>query len=185
MLSVEVEELEQGDPERVVAANAKMKAEAGWAAAVGSAEGLGGLSTTDRPGPDQPGPPIAVIGADTEVAIDGEVLGKPVDGGQAAEYLERLSGREHQVIGGVAVRIGEPGGEPSSRSGGELTRVAFRDLSPAEIEAYVASGEWEGKAGGYAVQGLGSMFVESIHGDLSNVIGLPIPLLRGLLPEIL
>jgi septum formation protein len=111
-----------------------------------------------------------VLGADTEVVLDGAALGKPADEGEAARRLRALSGRTHEVLGGLAL-VG-PGGERA-----ELVRtlVTFRGLGEADIDAYVRSGEWEDRAGGYAVQGLGSGLVARVEGDLSNVIGLSIP----------
>lgn len=111
-----------------------------------------------------------VLGADTDVALDGRLLGKADDEAGARERLEVLSGRTHEVLGGVALVRGE-------REWCEVvgTLVRFRELSPAEIGVYVASGEWRDRAGAYAVQGLGAALVVSVDGDLSNVIGLPIP----------
>ena len=104
--------------------------------------------------------------------MDGRLLGKAADAERARSHLEALSGREHEVLGGIAL----------IRDGDELselvvTRVRFRELSPAEIDSYVVSEEWRDRAGAYAVQGLGASLVESVEGDLSNVIGLPIPTL--------
>lgn len=120
-----------------------------------------------------------VVGVDTDVALGGRVLGKPEDPAGASERLRELSGRTHEVLSGVAV-IGS-GDDPEERTGLERTLVAFRDLAEHEIAAYVASGEWEDRAGGYAVQGLGSSLVARVDGDLSNVIGLPIPLLSRMI----
>ncbi len=117
-----------------------------------------------------------MIGVDTEVALGGAVLGKPADAAGAERRLRELSGRTHEVLSGVAA-LG-PGGE---RTGLERTLVTFRDLTTAEIAAYVAAGEWRDRAGGYAVQGLGSALVARVDGDLSNVIGLPIPLLSSMI----
>jgi septum formation protein len=117
--------------------------------------------------------------------LDGAALGQPEDEGEARSFLERLSGREHEVLGGLALLgPGEVDGRPEARQGVVATRVRFRELDPATIDAYLASGEWEGRAGAYAVQGLGSALIGSIEGDLSNVIGLPIPLLLELEPEL-
>lgn len=117
-----------------------------------------------------------VIGVDTDVALGGRILGKPADAAGAEERLRELSGRAHEVLSGVAV-IG-PAGEKTAL---ERTVVVFRDLADHEIASYVGSGEWEDRAGGYAVQGLGSSLVARIDGDLSNVIGLPIPLLSRMI----
>ncbi len=125
------------------------------------------------------GESATVIAGDTEVVIDGEALGQPADEDRARGYLERLSGREHEVHGGLAVI--SAGRE---LSGAAVSTVRFRALEPPLIEAYLRSGEWRGRAGGYAVQGLGSALVEALEGDLSNVIGLPVGLLAQLAPEL-
>ena len=116
-----------------------------------------------------------VIGCDTDVVLEGSLLGKPDSADAARARLRALAGRRHEVISGVCV-IG-PAGE---RAGVESTGVSFRPLGEDEIEAYVATGEWRGRAGGYAVQGLGSSLIAGIEGDLSNVIGLPLPLVSRL-----
>ena len=124
-------------------------------------------------------PDAVVVGADTDVALDGRLLGKAADAEAARERLQQLSGREHEVLSGVAVcRGGAIAGTGLAR-----TAVRFRDLDSATVERYVASGEWADRAGAYAIQGLGSMLVDRVDGDLSNVIGLPLPLLADLLPE--
>jgi len=119
-----------------------------------------------------------VIAGDTEVVIDGDVLGQPADEEEARAHLERLSGREHLVLGALAVL--EPGSEP--RTGVDTSTVIFRELEPELLGAYLASGEWRGRAGAYAIQGLGSALVDGVRGDVSNVIGLPIALLLRLAP---
>lgn len=156
-LETQVEELVDGEPKEVVVANALLKARAG--------AGRGGLT----------------IGCDTEVVLDGRLLGKPRDASTAHEYLAQLSGRTHLVLSGLAV-IAAAGEE--ARTGVAETLVTLRSLAGAEIDAYLEAGEWQGRAGGYAVQGLGAALVESIEGDLSNVIGLPVPLLSVLAPEL-
>lgn len=122
-----------------------------------------------------------VIGADTVVVVDGDVMGKPVGGVEAAEFLSKLSGRTHTVVTGVAVRRESDGVEHFGR---EATQVRFRDLSTDEIDAYVRSGEPDDKAGAYAIQGLGAAFVESIDGCYYNVVGLPVVLLFDLLKRV-
>lgn len=119
-----------------------------------------------------------VLAADTLVAIDGEVLGKPADEADAAYMLRRLSGRENTVCTGVAVRRGE-----RIISAVETTRVKFRELSDGEIRRYVESGEPMDKAGAYGIQAKGALLVESIHGDYFNVVGLPLVLSARLLSE--
>ena len=112
-----------------------------------------------------------VMGADTEVVIDGEVLGKPESDEDARRMLRRLAGRTHEVITGVAL-IRLPDGE--KRVEHEVTRVTFAPLSDAEIGAYVASEEHRDKAGGYAIQGRGGTFVTRVEGCYFNVVGLPL-----------
>jgi nucleoside triphosphate pyrophosphatase len=128
------------------------------------------------------GPDDLVLGVDTDVAIDGALLGKAGTEAEARRRLETLSGRVHEVLSGVVVI--EPGGRGGERSGVARSEVGFRELGAAEIDMYLASGEWRDRAGAYAVQGLGSTLVESLQGDLSNVIGLPIALLLQLAPEL-
>lgn len=123
-------------------------------------------------------PERVVLAADTLVAIDGEALGKPSSPEDAAAMLRRLSGREHSVYTGVAVRRG--GREAYSR---EETRVRFRSLTEGEIERYVESGEPMDKAGAYGIQLRGALLVEGICGDYPNVVGLPLALSARLLAE--
>ena len=119
-----------------------------------------------------------VLGVDTDVFCEGRRLGKPTDAAAAADMLELLSGRTHEVVSGLCLR-GE-GWEELHRA---VTRVEFRPLAGAEIERYVAAGEWEGRAGAYAIQGLGASLVERVEGDYLNVVGLPASLLVRLLAE--
>ncbi len=116
-----------------------------------------------------------VIGADTVVVVDGEILGKPRDEQDAAGMLKRLSGRTHDVLTGVVL------GGDQLVSDVARTAVRFLPLTDAEIAWYVASGEPQDKAGAYAIQGLASRFVEWIEGSYSNVVGLPIALVCRLL----
>jgi septum formation protein len=127
-------------------------------------------------------PDALVIAGDTEVVIDGEVLGQPESEDEARAHLERLSASEHHVLGGLAL-IG-PGAEQEPRTGVDVSTVAFKQLDDALLTAYLASGEWRGRAGSYAIQGLGSALVDIVRGDVSNVIGLPIGLLLRLAPEL-
>ena len=120
-----------------------------------------------------------VIACDTDVVLDGKALGKPADEHEAREYLERMSGRPHQVLSGLVLLAG---GE--ERSGLERTTVVFRELSEAEIGRYVSFGEWRGRSGGYAIQTLGSTLVERVEGSVSNVVGLPVGPLFELAPEL-
>ncbi len=119
-----------------------------------------------------------VLGCDTEVVSGGRVYGKP-DGPEAAEeMLESLSGRTHEVVAGLALIT--PAWEEVHR---DVTRVTFRELTPRDVAWYVAGGEWDGRAGGYAIQGQGAALVERIEGDFFNVVGLPVALLVRLLAE--
>lgn len=121
-------------------------------------------------------PARIVIGADTAVVIDGEILGKPRDADDAAGMLRRLSGRTHEVLTGVAVAAG--GGV---RASVDRTIVWFDRLTDADIAEYVATGEPMDKAGAYAIQGWASRVIPRIEGSYSNVVGLPVPALIGLL----
>ncbi len=121
-----------------------------------------------------------VLGVDTIVATELEIWGKPPDAEAAAETLRRLSGRTHQVISGFAlVRRGEV------RAGHEITSVTFRALDEGTIAWYVAAGEWQHRAGGYAIQGRGGALVRRIEGDYLNVVGLPVSALADLAPDLL
>lgn len=117
-----------------------------------------------------------VLGCDTEVLCNGRVYGKPAGAEDAEEMLESLSGRTHKVVSGLALLT--PAWEEVHR---ETTLVTFRELAPRDIAWYVASGEWEGRAGAYAIQGQGAALVERIEGDYFNVVGLPVALLVRLL----
>jgi septum formation protein len=119
-----------------------------------------------------------LLGVDTAVVLDGQVYGKPEGAGQAEEMLEALSGRTHEVISGLCLLT-----HAWEELEAETTRVTFRDLTPRDIATYVAAGEWEGRAGAYAIQGLGASLVERIEGDYLNVVGLPAALLIRLLAE--
>jgi nucleoside triphosphate pyrophosphatase len=119
-----------------------------------------------------------VLGCDTEVVCAGRVYGKPTDSAGAEEMLESLSGRTHEVVSGLALVT--PAWEDVRR---EVTRVSFRELTLRDIARYAASGEWEGRAGGYAIQGQGAGLVERIEGDYLNVVGLPAALLVRLLAQ--
>jgi septum formation protein len=119
-----------------------------------------------------------VLGADTVVALDGVIFGKPRDETEARESLGRLSGRTHEVVGAIA--LATAGAVVATAV--EVTRVTFRRRSEAEIADYVATGEWVGRAGGYAIQEEGGSFmVERIDGDYLNVVGLPLERLKALL----
>ena len=114
-----------------------------------------------------------VLGADTTVTIDEHILGQPIDDADAKRILSLLSGKWHEVLTGVALVNAET---DSVVVDCETTRVRFAEMSPAEIDWYVASGEPMGKAGAYGIQGKASLFIEAIEGDYFNVVGLPIRL---------
>tara|TARA_R110002074_G_scaffold327_5_gene1579 strand:+ start:8876 stop:9472 length:597 start_codon:yes stop_codon:yes gene_type:complete len=122
-------------------------------------------------------PDAFVLGADTVVACGRRSLPKPADAAEARGCLDLLSGRRHRVIGGVALVC--PGGRVLVRD--SVTAVQFKRLSRAEVDMYLASGEWRDKAGGYAIQGLAALFVTAINGDYNNVVGLPLALTAALL----
>ena len=119
---------------------------------------------------------LVTLGVDTTVALDGRTYGKPADREEAGQMLDELSGRTHVVVSGLCL-LG-PGFEVVED---EATEVTFRELSPELRATYLESGEWEGRAGGYAIQGLGGRLVERIEGDYLNVVGLPGALLVSLL----
>jgi septum formation protein len=123
----------------------------------------------------------AVLGADTIVLLDGDVLEKPHDAAHAIELLGRLSGRWHEVLTGICLRRLTDG---AVAVGHERSRVCFADLEPRVIEAYVATGEPLDKAGGYGIQGYGGLLVERIEGCYFNVMGLPLSRLRRLAQEL-
>ena len=150
-----VTELTDGEPAAVAAVNARRKA----LAAAG---------------------PL-VLGADTLVTVDGAILGKPRDAAQARDYLALLAGREHTVVGAIALAEGGA----IVQEAVEETVVRFRELDPETLDAYVATGEWEGRAGGYAIQGRGAALVAGIRGDYLNVVGLPLARLLDLRPNLL
>src|SRR6266851_3437912 len=138
-----------------------------------------GFSRTERDGPPEGGHHVLVLGADTTVVLDGEILGKPADDADVARMLRRLSGRRHEVLTGVSLRRGvyEMGRV-------ETTAVEFAPLSDEHIAWYVASGEGRDKAGAYAIQGLASRFIPRIDGSYSNVVGLPLACVHELVAEI-
>jgi septum formation protein len=115
---------------------------------------------------------LPVLGVDTEVLLDGELLGKAADETEAEAMLESLAGRTHEVVSGLCLRT-----LAWEESYEETTLVTFRTLTPRDLAHYVADGEWEGRAGAYAIQGRGASLVERIEGDFLNVVGLPAALL--------
>lgn len=128
-----------------------------------------------------PGERTLVLGADTIVVLDGKFLGKPVDEEQAIDMLSKLSGRAHEVYTGVWLCVRNEDGSVDSSSSCERSSVYFRELEPAEIQAYVKTGEPMDKAGAYALQGIGAALVEKIEGSHTNIVGLPIPNVVSLL----
>jgi len=148
-----VEQVQDGEPPlHYVERIARTKAQVGW-------QRMQNRKLAERP----------VLGADTEVVLDGEVFGKPRDAGDAARMLRRLSGRTHQVLTAVAVRF---------RDATEVdlcaSKVTLRRLAGAEIERYAATGEPLDKAGAYAVQGRAAAFIARIEGSYSGIVGLPL-----------
>jgi septum formation protein len=156
--ATDVVEEERGVPAAVAGENALRKALAGRAT-----------------------PGEVVLGVDTLVAIGLDIWGKPSDEDAARETLRQLSGRTHDVVSGVAL-VAEDG---SVRADTDVTKVTFRPLDDPTIEWYLASREWEERAGGYAIQGRGGALVERIEGDYLNVVGLPVGTLLGLWPDLL
>ena len=154
----EVEELEAGPPHEVAVENAYRKAHA---------------VSSRRPG-------ASVLGADTLVCLGSRIYGKPADAEQARTTLRELAGRRHAVIGGLCLIQ-----DGAARTAAATTLVEFRVLSEELINWYLASGEWRGRAGGYAIQGSGAALVAAIEGDYFNVVGLPVPTLLEMTPGLL
>jgi septum formation protein len=119
-----------------------------------------------------------VLGVDTIVVCDGVTIGKPAGAAEAERMLEGLAGKTHEVVSGLCLRT-----RAWEELHADVTRVTFRPLTARDLAAYLASGEWEGRAGAYAIQGLGAALVERIEGDYLNVVGLPGALLVRLLAE--
>ncbi len=122
--------------------------------------------------------PAVVIGADTIVVLDREIMGKPADARQAAEMIRKLSGKEHAVITGIAAADNTNGAELTDY---QTTIVRMKSISPDRIRKYVATGEPYDKAGAYAIQGKASVFIDSINGCYFNVVGLPVTKLDSML----
>jgi septum formation protein len=151
----EVDELSEGDPRELVVENALRK--------VRAVEGA------------------LVLGVDTLVVHERRVYAKPGDAAEAERNLRTLSGSVHEVVSGIALRDEAM----RERTDVAVTRVRFRALGESEIAWYLGTGEWRGRAGGYAIQLRGAALVESIEGDYLNVVGLPVAALLGLYPELL
>jgi septum formation protein len=158
-----VAELTAGEPAAVVLENARRKARA----------------ALQDPGADAW--QEIVLGCDTIVALAGELYGKPADPRAAAATLRALSGATHTVLSGLCVLVPDA----HERTALARTEVTFRALSEREIEWYVGTGEWRGRAGGYAIQGAGAGLVRTLSGGYENVVGLPLPELLELAPELL
>ena len=158
----DVDELSSGPPEEVALENAHRKA---------SAVATGQLASSNAE---------AVLGVDTVVALGAEIYGKPGDREAAAATLQALSGRSHRVLSGLCVI--EDG---RARTAAAVTTVNFRPLDERTLAWYLDTGEWRGRAGGYAIQGGGAALVDSIEGDYLNVVGLPVATLLDLLPSVL
>jgi len=157
-------ELEQGDPGEVTVENALRKALAVRQAAARE----------------------AVLGCDTVVALDGEIYGKPSDACGARETLGILSGKTHEVVSGLALLLpDEQRSGIDQRTAVARTEVTFRVLEDGLLDWYIATGEWYGRAGGYAIQGAGAALVRAVVGDYENVVGLPLATLLDMYPELL
>ncbi len=179
MCPADVAELERGEPEQVVRANALRKARAAWAMEPEAASG----------------PERIVLGCDTLVSLDGVIHGKPADEQAARRTLEALAGATHEVLSGLALLSARAGGEsggaeaegPSPREQVAVARtsVSFRALDRSLLDWYLGRGEWRGRAGGYAIQGAGAALVAGIEGDYENVVGLPVAALLDLCPGLL
>jgi len=152
-----VTEVDQGEPGQVAVENALRKARA--AQQVGTRE--------------------LVLGVDTLVALGARIYGKPPDARAARETLTALAGETHTVLSGVALLSGDREQLALAR-----TEVVFRQCSEELVDWYVAREEWRGRAGGYAIQGIGAMLVREIHGDYENVVGLPVATLVEMCPEL-
>ena len=154
----DAEELEQGeDPAAVAVENALRKARA-----------------VRRAGVEE-----AVLGCDTIVVLDGTIYGKPPNAETARRTLAALGGQTHEVISGLAVLLGE-----EERTAVARTRVTFREIDAGLLDSYVATEEWRGRSGGYAIQGAGAKLALAIDGEVENVVGLPLGPLIELYPEI-
>jgi nucleoside triphosphate pyrophosphatase len=175
---VDVPELERGEPREVALENALRKARAAQAQGIaGGAPAEDALREERTQGGD--GGEL-VLGCDTVVALDGVIYGKPADEREARATLRALSEATHDVISGLALLSAGV-----QRTAIACTKVTFRALDGALIDWYLATGEWRGRAGGYAIQAAGAALVRAIEGDYENVVGLPVATLLDLYPELL
>jgi septum formation protein len=174
-----------GVPFTVVVSQAEESLEGGPAVQLAEANALAKVQGAALPAGTEAG--AFVLGTDTLVICDDRVMGKPPTAGEAAGMLVALSGRTHQVVSGVALgRVAQDGRVCAPewvRVAHAATDVTFAALDQAQIEAYLATGEWKGKAGAYAVQGLAGLWVSGLRGEYSNVVGLPLHLLACLFRE--
>ena len=182
---------ELGVPFTIVSSGAQEALEGGPADRLAEANAMAKVEHARVPDDALPG--AFVLGTDTLVTLNGLVLGKPASRDAAREMLSLLSGRRHEVVSGVALvrsglaRANEDAAwraEAATRVTSAVTQVTFERLSPSAVEAYLASGEWKGKAGAYAVQGRAGLFVSRLQGEYSNVVGLPCCLLSRLFREL-
>ncbi len=160
VVAPEIAERVAGEAAQVVRENAERKAQA---------------VADQRPDAD------LVLGVDTAVVVDDDLYGKPADENAARQMLRRLSGREHRVLSGLCLI----GGAADRQSVVATTAVRFRSISEPMLDWYLATGEWRGRAGGYAIQRRGAALIESIDGDYLNVVGLPVGALLALAPQLL
>jgi septum formation protein len=158
-------ELDRGVPERVTVDNARRKA--GAVREEGARE--------------------AVLGCDTVVVLGGEIHGKPADEAGAREMLRALSAVTHEVVSGLALLLPAAGADAAveERIATARTEVSFRELDEEMLDWYLATGEWRGRAGGYAIQGAGAALVRGVAGDYENVVGLPVASLLDIYPQLL
>jgi septum formation protein len=164
----DIAELEEGEPAAIAVENALRKARAVHAHA----------ASTETAGADASA--AAVLGVDTLVALEGRIYGKPADEPRARETLRALSGATHTVFSGVALLC-----EGRERTALAATEVVFRAIGEQTIAWYLSTGEWRGRAGGYAIQGVGAALVREVRGDYENVVGLPVATLLDLCPRLL
>lgn len=154
----DVDELDRGDPGEVALENALRKARA----------------------VQKPDVAEVVLGCDTLVALNGSIYGKPADETMARATLKALGGATHEVVSGLALLA-----EGEERTAVARTKVTFRALGESMLDWYLATGEWRGRAGGYAIQGAGAALVRSVEGDYENVVGLPVATLLDIYPKLL
>ena len=180
-----VPELAEGPPAEVVLENAYRKAAA--VAGIVSAGRQGGEAGASRVGGEAGAGGLGglpILGVDTVVSLGARIFGKPRDEAHAAEMLAALAGRRHVVFSGLClIEPGPAGGR--TRTAAAQTVVEFRALDRSALDAYVATGEWQGRAGAYAIQGVGATLVNRIEGDYLGVVGLPVSTLLDLAPWVM